>query len=103
MTLADLTLPMAFEDCRGLALLYAQPAAEVLYELQQMHGDWRHVSYGQPLTDGRWMLGGSILSEVGPDGIYAWVAEHTPDALKAEIEVVPLADALALLPPPEPE
>lgn len=98
MTLADLDLPVPYAECRELALLYTQPVAEVLYDLQQTHGDWRHVSYGQALTDGRWMLGGAILSEVGPGGIYAWVAEHMSDALKAQVEVVPMAEALALLP-----
>jgi hypothetical protein len=101
MTLADLTLPMPWAECKDLALVYPYEIAVALYQVQAEHGDPRHVPAGRELTDGRWMLCGDVLSEVGPGGILAGAAQHiTPDMMQS-VEVVPLADALALLPPDE--
>lgn len=102
MTLADIELPMPFSQCRELALVYPHPVAVVLYDLQVAYGDQRHVSYGRLLTDGRWMMGGSILSEVGPSGIYAWITAHADATLMEQIDVVPLSEAEELLPPEGP-
>jgi len=103
MTLADLTLPMLLADCKDLALVYSHDVAVALYDLQQSHGDWRHVCYGRPLSDGRWMIDGEILAMVGEGGIYGWVSAHmTPEMMK-QIDIVPLDEATALLVPPEPE
>ncbi|NBW20151.1 MAG: hypothetical protein EBR82_70500 [Caulobacteraceae bacterium] len=99
MTLADLSLPMPLEHCRDLALVYSHDAAVALYELQQEHGDWRNVCYGRRLTDDRWMIDGEILSAVGNGGTYGWVSSHMDSALMSQIEIVPMADAVALLLP----
>lgn len=99
MTLSDLTLPMPWADCKDLALVYDYEIAVTLYQVQAEHGDPRHVPAGLELTDGRWMLCGDVLSEVGPGGILAGAFGYiTPEMMQA-VEVVPLADALALLPP----
>jgi hypothetical protein len=102
MTLAELELPMAWADCKDLALVYGYEVAVALYDLQQEHGDWRHVCYGRQLTDGRWMIDGEILSMVGDGGIYGWVKDHMDAETMEQISVVPMADALALLPPEPP-
>jgi len=102
MTLDELELPMAWEDCKDLALVYPYEIAVALYQVQAEHGDPRHVPAGRELTDGRWMLRGAMLSEVGPGGILAGAFGYITPELMAAVEVVPLADALALL-PPEPE
>jgi hypothetical protein len=103
MTLADLTLPMPLADCKALALVYAYEVAVALYELQQAHGDWRHVCYGRPLVDGRWMIDGEILSMVSDGGIYGWVRQYMNAETMGQIEILPLSEAEAmLLPPPEP-
>jgi hypothetical protein len=103
MTLFDLTLPMPITDCKGLALVYGQDVAAALYDLQQSHGDWRHVCYGRPLVDGRWMIDGEILSMVAEGGIYGWVREHMDAETMSQIDIIPLAEAESLLvPPPEP-
>ena len=102
MTLADLTLPMPYTECKDLALVYSYEVAVTLYQVQEEHGDPRHVPAGRQLADGRWMLCGDVLSEVGEGGILAGgFALITPEMM-AEIEVIPLADALALIPPEEP-
>lgn len=107
MTLADLTLPMGWGECKDLALVYPYTVAVLLYADQQTHGDPRHVAAGRELTDGRWMLCGDVLSEVGPGGILAWITAQPPEGeepvitpeVLAQIEVVPLGEVVALLPP----
>lgn len=103
MTLADLTLPMPLADCKDLALVYSYEIAAALYDLQQSHGDRRHVCYGRPLVDGRWMIDGEILAMVGDGGIYGWVSAHMTLGMMEQIDMVPLDEAKALLVPPEPE
>lgn len=102
MTLDELELPMAWADCKDLALVYPYEIAVALYQVQAEHGDPRHVPVGRELSDGRWMLCGDVLSEVGPGGILAGAFGYITPELMEAVEVVPLADALALL-PPEPE
>ena len=102
MTLSDLTLPMPHADCKDLALVYSYDVAVTLYGVQEEHGDPRHVPAGRQLTDGRWMLCGDVLSEVGEGGILAAGFAFITPEMMAQIEVIPLADALALLPPESP-
>jgi hypothetical protein len=102
MTLADLTIPMPWTDCKNLALVYPYEVAVSLYQVQEEHGDPRHVPAGRELVDGRWMLNGDVLSEVGEGGILAGAAQYITAEMMESVEVVPLAEALALL-PPEPE
>ena len=102
MTLSDLTLPVPHAECKDLALVYSYDVAVLLYGVQEEHGDPRHVPAGRQLTDGRWMLCGDVLSEVGEGGILAGgFAFITPEMME-QIEVIPLADAVALLPPESP-
>lgn len=98
MTLADLTLPMPWAECKDLALVYPYEIAVALYQVQAEHGDPRHVPIGRQLTDGRWMLNGDTLSEVGPGGILAGAFQHVTPEMMSAVDVVPLAEALALLP-----
>ena len=104
MTLADLTLPLPYDDCKDLALVYDYATAAEWYAIQEEHGDPRHVAGGQQLTDGRWMMGGHLLSELHEGGILAWALPHLTPEWMANVEIIPLAEALALLPvtpPPE--
>ena len=98
MTLSDLTLPMPYAECKDLALVCPYEVAVLWYTIQQEHGDPRHVGVGLPLSDGRWMMYGEILSEMYPGGIVGWAAERLTPEIMAQIEVIPLVDALALLP-----
>lgn len=99
MTLADLTLPMPYDDCKDLALVYDYATAAEWYAIQGEHGDPRHVAGGQQLTDGRWMMGGHLLSELHEGGILAWALTHLTPEWMANVEIVPLAEAVAMLPP----
>jgi hypothetical protein len=98
MWLSDITLPLPYGDCRGLALVYDYNVAVTLYELQQAYGDPRHIPTGRPLTDGRWMMYGDVLSEVGSGGILAKAFSHITPEMMSQVEVVPLEVAKALLP-----
>jgi hypothetical protein len=72
--------------------------AQRLAEVQAQHGDPRHVPAPRTLTNGRFMLTADILTECLPGGlVYAGFSQLDAGRFD-EIAVVPLADALALLP-----
>jgi hypothetical protein len=102
MTLADLAMPISYDDAKHYALVFDAGLALRLSHLQAEFGNPRHVPNPVRLTDGRWMLCGDILTECVPSGI-VWQAYRLirPEVL-AEIEVVPMSDAVALLPPDPP-
>jgi hypothetical protein len=102
MTLSDITLPIAYEWGRKHALLFSPAIATRLAEL--------HAEYGRPdcvptpvaLTDGRFMFTADILITIEPGGPLheMWEAADKAVLLPA-VEVVPIADAMALLPQEE--
>jgi hypothetical protein len=83
-------------------LVYDYATAAEWYTIQQEHGDPRHVAGGQQLTDGRWMMGGHLLSELYPGGIIGWALPHLTPEIMTQIEVVPMSEVVALLPPESP-
>lgn len=103
MTLADLTLPIPYEDAKSLALVFTPALAGRLAELHAEHGSPNCVPMPRLLTDGRLMLCGDILTEVMPGGLLAGMWEAADKAvLLPAIEVIAWADAVALLPPDQP-
>jgi hypothetical protein len=98
MTLADITLPVSYEWGVAHALLFGVSLAQRLAEVQGQHGDPRHVPAPRTLTDGRYMLTADILTECLPGGLVYGGFSQLDAGRFNEIEVVPLADALALLP-----
>jgi hypothetical protein len=98
MTLADITLPVTYEWGVANALLFDVALAQRLAEVQGQHGDPRHVPSPRRLTDGRFMLTADILTECLPGGLVYGGFSQLDAARFSEIEVVPLADAVALLP-----
>jgi len=102
MTLADLTLPVTYEWGVAHALVFDVALAQRLGEVQAEHGDPRHVPSPRLLTDGRFMLTADILTECVPGGLVYGGFSQLDAGRFDEIEVVPLADAVALIPaPPE--
>ena len=101
MTLADLSLPVDYTWARGFALVFDAALAQRLAEVQAQHGDPRHVPNARQLADGRFMLNADILTECLPGGLVYGGFSRLDAARFAEIEVVPMTDALALLPAPE--
>ena len=100
MTLADLTLPISYADARGLALVFSAALAARLAELHGLHGTTNCVPVPLTLIDGRLMLPADLLTEVWPGGLlYGMWEAADKEVLGQAVEVMPLADALALLPP----
>jgi len=103
MTLSDITLPVTYEWGIAHALVFAEDLAVRLAEVQAEHGDPRHVPSPRLLTDGRYMLTADILTECVPGGLIYGGFSHLDASRFDEIEVLPIADAIALLPEPDPQ
>jgi hypothetical protein len=103
MTLSDLDLPISYEWGCEHALLFTPALAHRLAELHAEHGRPDCLAWPVLLTDGRLMLTADILTATEPGGyLYAmWEAADKAVLLPA-VEVVPIAEALALLPQPSP-
>jgi hypothetical protein len=98
MTLAATTLPMPYAECKELAMVYPYELAVLWFTVQKEHGDPRHVAAATQLTDGRWMLGGHLLSELYAGGIIGWALPYLTPEIMSQIEVVPFSDIASLLP-----
>lgn len=103
MTLSNLALPVSYEWGVAYALLFNAALAQRLAEVQSQHGDQRHVPNPLLLTDGRYMLTADILTECVPGGLIYGGFSHLDASRFDEIEVMPIADAIALLPEPDPQ
>ena len=104
MTLADLiTQPVSYETAKELAIVLTPDQAATLGAIQQQYGDPRHVAAPVPLVDGRLMLCADLLTETGPGGLYAQGFAHLPAELFPQVQILPMADAIALIPQPDPE
>ena len=103
MTLSDITLPVAYEWGVSNALVFADDLFIRLSEIQAEHGDPRHVPSPRLLADGRYMLTADILTECVPGGLIYSGFSHLDPSRFDEIEVMPIADAVALLPVSDPE
>ncbi len=99
MTLSDLTLPISYADARVLALVFTPQLAGRLAELHAEHGSTNCVPMPRTLTDGRLMLCADVLTEIAPGGLlHAMWAAADQQVLGQAVEVIPWADAVALLP-----
>lgn len=99
MTLGDLTLPISYEDARQWALVFDVQLAQRLAEIHAEHGSEKCVPVPRLMTDGRLMLCADLLTEVMPGGLLHAMWEAADKAtLNASVEVIPWADAVALLP-----
>ncbi len=98
MTLSDLTLPISYEDAKGYALVFTPAMAGRLAQLHAEHGSPNCVPMPRTLTDGRLMLCADVLTEIAPGGLLhaMWEAADKAVLLPA-VEVVPIADALAIM------
>lgn len=100
MTLGDLTLPISYADARGYALVFTPQLAARLAELHGLHGSPNCVPMPRTLTDGRLMLSADVLTEIQPGGLLHAMWEAADKAvLGASVQVLPWAEAVALLPP----
>lgn len=99
MTLADLTLPISYDDARQYALVFTPALAARLAELHAIHGSPVCVPVPRVMTDGRLMLCADLLTEVGPGGLLHAMWQAADQAvLLSGVEVLPWDEAIALLP-----
>jgi len=99
MTLGDLTLPISYEDARQYALVFDAALAQRLAEIHAEHGSNKCRPLPMQMTDGRLMLCADLLTEIGPGGLLeAMWAAADKEVLAQAVEVMPWADAVALLP-----
>jgi len=104
MTLDDLiSHPVNYENAKELALVFSPELAAQLSAIQAEHGNPKHVASPVDLSDGRKMLCADLLTEVGQGGLYSGGFSHLPAELFPLVEVIPMSDAIALLPQPEEE
>jgi len=103
MLLRDISLPIAAEDARGLAVVFSSSLAERLAQLHAQYGSPNCVPKPVLLADGRLMLCADVLTEVMPGGLLAEMWAHADHSVLGEsVEVIPWEEAVAMLPPPEP-
>ena len=98
MTLSEVTLPVDLEWARGYRLVFSAELAARLAEVQDEVGDGRYRLEPTPTGDGTYWAGADLLTECLPGGFLHAAFSRLDAARFDEIEVVPLADAVALLP-----
>lgn len=100
MTLADLTLPISYADSRRYALVFNVALAQRLAEIHAEHGSNKCRPVPRVLVDGRLMLSADVLTEIEPGGLLHAMWEAADKAvLNAAVQVLPWAEAVAMLPP----
>lgn len=99
MTLAELPMPIGYDEAVGLALVFSPQLATRLAELHAQHGTPNAIPRPRAMTDGRMMLGAELLTEVVPGGLLHDMWEAADKAVLMEsVEVIPMSEAVALLP-----
>lgn len=94
---------MTDAELKELALILSPELNAALGEIQNGLGPRRHMAISVPLTDGNYMLRADLLTEIHPGGLYHAAFEAIPAELLPAVQVIPWADAVALLPQPEEE
>lgn len=103
MTLADVGFPVTYGWGVAHALLFTPALAQRLAALHAEHGRPDCLASPVALTDGRLMLTADILTATEPGGYLYEMWQHADmPVLLPAVQVVPIADALALLPQPSP-
>ena len=88
---------------RQYALVFGAALVQALAAKWQQYGNTNAIPNAVLLTDGRYMLAADVLSEVGPGGLlHAMWANSDLEAIAEGTEVMPWADAVALIPASEP-
>jgi hypothetical protein len=103
VTLADITMPVTYAWGVQHALLFSPQLAQRLGQLHAQYGRPDCLATPRLTTDGRYMLTADILTAVVPGGYLHAMWERADKAvLLPAVEVVPIADAVLLIPSPTP-
>ena len=85
-------------DYRDGAIVFPATVHAPLFDaMGQIPG--RHRVSARLLTDGRYMIGADLLTEIAPGRLYAAMFAIVPPEAWAVSVAMPMADARALLPP----
>lgn len=99
MTLSDIiTQPVSYESAKELAIILAPEQAAQLAAIQAQYGNPRHVAAPVDLVDGRKMLCADLLTEISNGGLYSQGFSHLPVEIFKQVEIIPMSDAIKLLP-----
>ena len=90
-------------EAKRYALVFGQAPYDALLAAQSARPESHHRAAPVRLTNGQWMLCADLITELRPGGLYADGFALLPSELFAEVGVIAWADAVALLPHPEPE
>ena len=93
-------LPLPYAYAKQYACVFSQELADRLIEIQEEQPQQFRVT-PLAMTDGRFLIRGALLSEV-PNGLYGHNFQRLDASRFNEIALVPWADAVALLPQPDP-
>lgn len=91
--------PVSYEYGKRWGLVLTSELAVILEE-KQAENPCQFLARPVELVDGRWFLSGDIMTEV-PHGLYAATFAALDVSRFDEIIVLPIDDAIALLPVPE--
>lgn len=90
------------DDLRGYALILSAELSATFAQVQVGLGQRQFTAQARKLTDGRFMLGADLLSEIHEGGLYHEGFAVIPPELLGLVEVVAMAEVLPLLPVIEP-
>lgn len=103
MTLSDVQFPVTYEWGRQHALVFSSALAQRLAALHSQYGRPDCLALPVQTTDGRWLLSADILTATEPGGYLHEMWKHADKSvLLPNVEVVPIADAVNLIPLPTP-
>jgi formylglycine-generating enzyme required for sulfatase activity len=87
-----------YETAKDLAIIITQEQAQIFADTQNAYGDPRHVPSPVALSDGTLFLSADLLTEIGPNGLYRSWFQHLPQDLFPQIYIIPMSEAIALIP-----
>ena len=92
----------SYEELKALALVFSSSLKDILEATQETFSS-KHKASPVELTDGRFMLCADLLTEIHPGGLYSQGFSLLDVDLFAQVEVITMEEASALLPQPEEE
>ena len=88
----------SYEVAKQYALVFNHECYVALQTAEAREFGAQHRVSARQLTDGRYMLNADLLTEIGNGGLFAEGFGTLDPALFELVEVLPIQDALALLP-----
>jgi hypothetical protein len=92
----------SYEELKGLALVFDSNLKSILESTQETFQS-KHKASPVELTNGSFMLSADLLTEIGDKGLYKQGFGLLDTDLFAQVEVLTMEEASALLPVPEEE